>query len=622
MTIRQNKSKYQNIALYCQSGSAPIISDETYDEWVDDIIYSGDMDGYIKGKAYDFVTEDFLGYLEEKISDSEDSDEVEVLKEITAIVENLLTKSDGLVDSTLDFERRLDRILFVAPQKRRDLIDQNINDYTPGFISFLQEEIKKSSDSDSKVVLASILQMIGQVKNEDLLGGESAYLSKLISSIDPKPQSQELNSGVSVQDTNEQILAGLVFSKNDVLEDILNNLHYVDDNFVKFLQNKVDTTRDIEERVALSSLLETVTSVLARVRDIQGENVVDVNNEELTVDQVKQRMREVQMGQDVIPTNTGYGKLIEYQVKNDKRQTFLSVLDRFLNLPVNVPLDDVVEANYDVCDYEFMGSLKTEIGSCLAEGADIEAKQYNDILEAINRRMAARVSFAQEKLQIILSKPSLKAMEAEIVSMVRKNEADEALVLLIEGNIQQAEQAGAKPAADLLRRLVNRITEEKDRKLPDEQRLIRALIREPNSERRKNLLFEAFKPSKSVDNDGKIVEGSPLISPPSFITAVKRIITDVGNVESFKIMETMQSIINEAQIVATELYGEGMNPRDQQKFMFEKNTLSVWDLAKYEEEAMMSGEEIPWSNDKYDTMNPEDVLQESRVKKVGGLDAD
>jgi hypothetical protein len=43
------------------------------------------------------------------------------------------------------------------------------------------------------------------------------------------------------------------------------------------------------------------------------------------------------------------------------------------------------------------------------------------------------------------------------------------------------------------------------------------------------------------------------------------------------------------QIVATDLYGEGMTPREQQKYMFEQNTLSVWDLANYEEQALMSG---------------------------------
>lgn len=126
------------------------------------------------------------------------------------------------------------------------------------------------------------------------------------------------------------------------------------------------------------------------------------------------------------------------------------------------------------------------------------------------------------------------------MAMVRKGEADEALVLLIEANVQQAEAAGALPAAKVLRTLNARIKEERERRLPDEQRLMRALLREPNSEKRKSLLYEAFRPMKSIDQDGNIAEGAPLISPPSFINAIRTVISNVGNVESMDIMNRMQ----------------------------------------------------------------------------------
>jgi hypothetical protein len=34
-------------------------------------------------------------------------------------------------------------------------------------------------------------------------------------------------------------------------------------------------------------------------------------------------------------------------------------------------------------------------------------------------------------------------------------------------------------------------------------------------------------------------------------------------------------------------------------------------------QALLSGEDVPWGNDKYNDMDPEDVLGE-RVKKIGG----
>lgn len=49
---------------------------------------------------------------------------------------------------------------------------------------------------------------------------------------------------------------GLMFSQNDVLEDVLNNLHVINDEFVSYLSNKVEATQDMEERLGLSSLLQ------------------------------------------------------------------------------------------------------------------------------------------------------------------------------------------------------------------------------------------------------------------------------------------------------------------------------------------------------------------------------
>ncbi len=61
-----------------------------------------------------------------------------------------------------------------------------------------------------------------------------------------------------------------------------------------------------------------------------------------------------------------------------------------------------------------------------------------------------------------------------------------------------------------------------------------------------------------------------------------------------------------------------LTPRDQQKIMFEKKTVSVWDLGNYEDHALLSGEEIPWENDAYNEKDPEEVLGE-RVMKIGGV---
>jgi hypothetical protein len=372
-------------------------------------------------------------------------------------------------------------------------------------------------------------------------------------------------------------------------------LHEIDDSFVSFLQNKIDASKDMEERIGLGSLLDTVSNVLERVKEVQGDGAADTQDEELNLEQVKLRMKEVQAGQVIIDeAGRPVNKFGAFAVATDKKDSFQLVLKRFQGTTETYTLDDAVEEHYDLCDYEFMGMLKSEIDACYAEGADVEAKEYETLLETVNRVMVKRIGGAQDRLKRILDRRTLPAMESEIVAMVRKNEVDEALILLLEANTQQAEDAGAEQAVAVLKKLAKRIAEEKDRKLPEEQKLLRALMRIGDSEERKGRLSEAFKATKLASEDGGFQEGPPLISPPMFINVVRQFIQSFGNIDGFNIMERALAVIDEAQIVATDLYGTGMTKRQQQQMMFEKKTVSVWDLANFEEKSLLSGEDVPW----------------------------
>ena len=120
-----------------------------------------------------------------------------------------------------------------------------------------------------------------------------------------------------------------------------------------------------------------------------------------------------------------------------------------------------------------------------------------------------------------------------------------------------------------------------------------------------------MKTLQDTEDGPQFVEGQPLITPPAFIAAVRSLIKGFGNVEDFKIMEIAKAIVEEAQEVATDLYGEGMTARQQQDFMFKEKTVSVWDLANMEEKSLTSGEDVPWEgNPLYDEMSPEQVLGE------------
>jgi hypothetical protein len=328
-------------------------------------------------------------------------------------------------------------------------------------------------------------------------------------------------------------------------------------------------------------------------------------------------MQEVQMGA-TLKKDEATRVSSTFTVQEDKLASFNKVISMIRErLDKGMSLQDAVTALYDLCDYSFMETLKAEEN---LGGAN--AAFYADLQSMISQTMVKKLGTAQERLQIILSKRTPPAMISEVVAMARRSEIDEALVLLMEANAQQARAAGATQAADVLNSLIKRANEEREKKLPDEQRLLRALVRLDDPEERKGLIYAAFKPVKSLTEEGGFVEGPPLIAPPSFIAVVRNFIQSFGNVDAFNIMGRAMVIIEEAQLVATDLYGEGLTPRQLQEKMFKERTISIWELGDYEDKALTSGEEVPWAgNSKYDDMNPEEVVSDLKQRKqIGGAD--
>jgi hypothetical protein len=247
---------------------------------LEDMIYSGDMSGFVRRKSREILNEDFLDFLKDKIDTVENSlspggdvnederedtvEEFSVLRGIETLLESMLRQTDGLQDSEQIFEARLDRILFAPPNQRRAYMEEGNLDgsfLTEGFVEHVKRELRGSPDQDSKVVLASVLQLIssilGQQQQQQLtiLDAEAESLLKradaslgdqfitrvaaqgeggLVLGGGETPSSQQQQQqfpqrgggggGISVSDRNEQILAGLMYSENDILEDVLNNV--------------------------------------------------------------------------------------------------------------------------------------------------------------------------------------------------------------------------------------------------------------------------------------------------------------------------------------------------------------------------------------------------------------
>ncbi|CBJ31091.1 conserved unknown protein [Ectocarpus siliculosus] len=289
------------------------------------------------------------------------------------------------------------------------------------------------------------------------------------------------------------------------------------------------------------------------------------------------------------------------------RAGYENLLGKLLNREDGESLEDAVETNYDQVDIQFLTLLNQKAQE--AEGTDAAAA-LTRLGDSINNTMQRRMAQASERLQKILTVGNPERMEETIKAMAERGEVDDALVLLLQANLQQAEEADAGPAVGVLKRLGAAAQAALDEKVDPEKRLVRQLLRAKDREARLNILTKAFRQrAKVVLADGSETSEAPDVAPPKFIETVKGIIRNFGNVGESELgfAQQLDDMISEAEQVATELYGESQSPQDMQDRAWKDATVSVFDLENMEEDGKLRGEDMPWANDKYDGMTPEMV---------------
>lgn len=132
----------------------------------------------------------------------------------------------------------------------------------------------------------------------------------------------------------------------------------------------------------------------------------------------------------------------------------------------------------------------------------------------------------------------------------------------------------------------------------------------------------------SAANAMKAMEGElpdeekpmPDVPPPDFINACKAVLLNFGNLSSDDdrgdLSSRIKQIANEAEVVATRIYGKGMSLREQQDRMWKEQTTSIFDLETMEIEAEKRGESAPWANPDNDDILP--GFDSSGRMKIGG----
>lgn len=455
-----------------------------------------------------------------------------------------------------------------------------------------------------------------------------------------------------MSDLYEMLLGEIVFSTNDPRLDIVEKKERtMDPDFMAWLTRKVEGSADPEEKVALRDLLEMIEDTKAKMEASERLRERE-EREKAEKEEARLKDAEIQAAEGAEMSDTdvlrkavevdnaeiGRGKEFQEEAKKktfyeseitpEIRASYESLLAKLL--PPYKPGDtpkSVVYANYDQCDAQLLKVLTERV-----EGGDADSQT---VLDAISAEQNSRIAQATERLRTVLEAGDPMRMEGKIVKLAREGGLDEAFLLLLEVNRDQARAAGATGPADLMERLRKRSLEEKD-KLTEAKpvRLLRKLLRTEDKEAREEILTEAFTPKDvlivpgSPENAARAMDGEtpeeekpmPEVPPPEFINTCKAVLLNFGNLDDGRnegdLSDKIKIIASEAEVVATRIYGKGMSPKEQQDRAWKDQTTSIFDLETLEIEAERMGENAPWTNPDNDDILPGFDL-DGRMK-IGG----
>lgn len=321
-------------------------------------------------------------------------------------------------------------------------------------------------------------------------------------------------SSDSADNDFEVLLGDLVFSTNDPRVDIMNNYERAgSEEFLGWMEKKAKNSKDPEERLALKDLHEMIVDIKKRV-DLsrQAEERAAQEREEQEQERIRQAEAEADAGRKMSNSEVlrkaaaiTSANSVDDAASEGKKKSFydqdltpeirLSYEDTLKQLlPPYKPgesLQSVVLANYEKFDAQFV--------KVLTERANNGEDDSTKLLEALAVEQSKRIASATESLKDVLSMGDPMKMEGAIVKLAREGKIDESFLLLLEANETQARDAGAQGPAELMRRLRLRAAEEKDKRVSSKEiRLIRQLLRAPDSQAREKILEDAFTPREAL----------------------------------------------------------------------------------------------------------------------------
>ena len=368
-------------------------------------------------------------------------------------------------------------------------------------------------------------------------------------------------------DENEILLAELRFSEPSMLPSLVqNNLDRLDEDFYTYLESQISASSDIEERNTLRTLRDAITDIMKQLLDSMAaqDNVNDVSN--TTVD--------VNDPTDVAQAT--YDQLINYLIN-------------FHDPKDKKALMTAVNVSYEQIDMRLLERLQERIST---KGKDFST--LNELQECINNTMNERITVAAESVKAVLATGDPTMMKKEVTALARKGKIDDAFILLLQANLQQANKAGARTAIEVLTLIIDHASSLKDVTLDPEVRLIRSLLRTEDKVARKKMLKDSLEPKKSVQTVDGDAMSSVIVDGKKFVIALRKLIEEFGNVDE-KFILKLSEIGEESEAVARDIFDmEGKDVQDLQNEAFHKRSVSIWDLEKIEMEEEVRGNKALW----------------------------
>lgn len=435
----------------------------------------------------------------------------------------------------------------------------------------------------------------------------------------------------NLSEAYEMMLAELVFSTNDPRLDIVERFDLVTDPaFLEFLSKKTEKSTDADERLALRDLHEMILDVKNKVEVSRlAEERAQKEAEEAERQRVAAAEAQADEGRalstaEVLKRANAIDQRTSEETIEARKQK-KSFYDEELTPEIRLSYEPMIKKvlpPYKAGDtpssivYKFYDQFDAQFVKVLAEREQQGCTDSKAILEALAVEQQKHLAAAAESLKRVLAAGEPQRMEGAIIKMAREGKIDEAFLLLLEANEQQAKDAGALGPAELMSRLKKRAIDEKDKQAQSKEiRLLRKLLRTDDAAEREKILEDAFTPKDTLivpgtmENARKAVDGEapdqeqpmPDVPPPDFINACKAVLINFGNIGSDDIergdlASRIKKLASEAEVVATRIYGKGMTVKEQQDRAWAEQTTSIFDLERMEIEAERMGERAPWTN--------------------------